>query len=49
MIDNSVLVVTFDDVVKFNERLYTDYPSLDTEIVKILKMITQIRLLSLKK
>ena len=38
MIDNSVLVVTFDDVVKFNERLYTNYASLlDTAIVTNLK------------
>jgi hypothetical protein len=38
MIDNSVLIVTFDDVVKLNETLYTNYASLsDTAIVKNLK------------
>ncbi len=38
LIDNSIVSVTFDDVLKFNEKLYTNYPSLlDSAILKNLK------------
>lgn len=38
LVDNSIVSVTFDDVLKFNEKLYTNYPSLlDSAIVKNLK------------
>jgi hypothetical protein len=38
MIDNSVVTVTYDEVVKFNERLNADYASLsDAAIVKNIK------------
>lgn len=38
MIDNSVIPVTYDEVVKFSERIYKNYPSvLDAAIVKSLK------------
>ncbi|MBS1655903.1 MAG: hypothetical protein JSU05_13715, partial [Bacteroidetes bacterium] len=38
MIDNSVIPVTYDEVVKFSERIYKNYPSvLDAAIIKSLK------------
>ncbi len=38
LVDNSIVSVTFDDVLKFNEKLYTNYPSLlDSAIVRNLK------------
>ena len=41
LIDNSIVSVTFDDVLKFNEKLYTNYPSLlDSAILKNLKDTT---------
>ena len=41
LVDNSIVSVTFDDVLKFNEKLYTNYPSLlDSAIVRNLKDTT---------
>ncbi|MEP6616573.1 MAG: hypothetical protein ABJA57_08345 [Ginsengibacter sp.] len=37
LVDNSIVGVTYEDVVKFGEKLFREYPSLsDTEIVKSL-------------